>query len=474
MNLDFLLGELGIRSNFGDVEVTSVTENVKNVKDGSLFVAVKGESFDGNSFISEAFSRGAAAVVTDKDIKAEKIIKVADARLLLGFLCSAFYSHPQYRMKMIGITGTNGKTTTAEYLRHIIGFSGKKCAVIGTLGSRAENYFSETGYTTPSAELLFSELKKLADAGNEYCIMEVSSQALAQKRVDPIEFYLSVFTNIGRDHTDYHGSMENYVREKTRLFSLSERSLINADDAYSEMFENIAAGSALSYSVKGKYADYMAKNIRISDDKISYILLKSGSIERLQFEGLGEYTVYNTLAAASAADILGIDFSVSSRALQVLPDVKGRAQKISANGKTVYIDFAHTPESLDLILKALKSRNKAKLICVFGCGGNRDRSKRSKMGAVAAETADTVILTSDNPRNENPDEIISDILKGINNKAIVTETDREKAISLAIEKAEPDDIVLIAGKGHEEYQYLNGEKKYFSDEITVKKLLGLM
>lgn len=475
LNLDFLLGNVGLRENFGNTDVPSVTENVKNVEKGSIFVAVKGDKADGNCFIDEAFSRGAVVVITDKDIKRENVIKVADSRLILAFLCSALYSHPQYKMKMIGITGTNGKTTTAEYLRHIITCSGKKCAVIGTLGCRCSEYETETGYTTPSPEILYRELKKFSDNGTQYCIMEVSSQALAQKRVDPIEFDIGVFTNIGTDHTDYHGSMENYVDAKTKLFALSDKVLINADDAYAGYFEKAASGKTALYSAKDKYADYMAKNIRFVDGKVSYIILKNGKFERFQFEGAGEIAVYNTLAAASTADLLGFDFSLSASVFNKPINVKGRMQRISADNKTVYIDFAHTPEALEAVLKALGTQKKSKLICVFGCGGDRDKTKRGKMGAVAAGLSDEVVITSDNPRSEDPHEIISDILKGINNKKnIYTEIDRKKAIILALDKCGDGDIVLIAGKGHEEYQLVSGDKKYFSDEFTVKEYLGVM
>lgn len=475
MNLDFLLSSVGIRGSFGKTEVTSVTENVKKVKKGSVFVAVKGSCTDGNCFIDEALLKGAVAVITDKAIERENVIAVSDARMILSFLCSAFYSHPQYRMKMIGITGTNGKTTTAEYLRHILSFAGKRCAVIGTLGCRSAEYDSETGYTTPAPEILYKELKKLADNSVEYCIMEVSSQALAQKRVAPIEFALGIFTNIGTDHTDYHGSTEKYVNEKTKLFSLCGKTLINADDAYCQKFEEASSEKALLYSAKGKYADYMAKNIRYTEDGVSYIILKNGMLERISFAGAGDIAVYNTLAAAGAADLLGVDFTVTAEAYKEPVQVKGRLQKVYSSDFTVYVDYAHTPEALLAVLNALNNSKKNRLICVFGCGGERDKSKREKMGAVSSAFADITVLTTDNPRTESPSDITEDILKGIDDKKpVFLEPDRKKAIHLALQKACKGDIVLIAGKGHEEYQLLGGEKIYFSDELTVKEYLGVM
>lgn len=474
LNLDSLLEELGNRKFGENIEVTSVTEKAENVKAGSLFVAVRGNDYDGNDFIGEAFEKGACAVISDSEEERGNVIKVSDARLALSFLCSAFYSHPQDEMKIIGITGTDGKTTTAEYLRYILEYAGKKCAVIGTLGVGGDGNYRDTGYTTPCAEELFYELRRLCDEGYEYCILEVSSQALAQKRVAPIAFELGIVTNIGSDHLDYHGSVEKYAAEKAKLFRQSKKALINIDDAYSFMFEAASEGKAYLYSAKDRFADYMAKNIRFTDSGISYIILNSSNVARVKADTVAEFSVYNTLAAIAAADILGVPPSVSCKAAECLPAVKGRLEKIGGNGFDVYIDFAHTPEALGAVLRSLKRICSGRLCCVFGCGGDRDKCKRGEMGAVAENYADTLILTSDNPRGENAEDIISDILNGINNKNIVfIQPDREKAITLAMNKASVGDIVLIAGKGHEQYQIIGKEKKFFSDEFTVKRILGV-
>lgn len=474
MNLDFLLEELGNRKSVRNAEVTSVTEKAENVKEGSLFVAVKGKDHNGNDYVAEALKKGAVAVISESDCSYEEVIKVKDARLALSFLCSAFYSHPQDKMKVIGITGTDGKTTTAEYLRHILQYAGRRCAVIGTLGVGTESNYRDTGYTTPCAETLFSEMRHLCDDGYEYCILEVSSQALAQKRVAPIVFDLGIITNIGTDHLDYHGSVEKYAAEKAKLFRQSKKALINADDAYSHLFESAAAGKAYLYSAKDKFADYMAKNIRFTDNGISYIILNSSNVARVKADTVTDYSVYNTLVAIAAADILGVEPSVSCKAVESLPQVKGRLERITGNGFDVYIDFAHTPEALGGVLRNLRRICNRELICVFGCGGDRDKCKRSEMGTVAAELADAIILTSDNPRSEKAEDIISDIIKGINNKAdVYIQPDREKAISLALNKASDGDIVLVAGKGHEQYQCIGKEKKFFSDELTVKRILGV-
>ncbi len=474
MNLGILLDEIGVCLPLYDREVTGVTENIANVCEGSVFVAVKGRSCDGNSFVDEAIEKGAVCIVSETAYDFAGSVKTDDARLALSKLCSAFYSHPERQMKMIGITGTNGKTTVCEYLTHILAYSGRKCASIGTLGSKSDEHFFETGYTTPSPEILYKELAAFHSSGCEYCVMEVSSQALQQKRADPISFHLSVFTNIGTDHLDWHGSFENYLSAKARLFTLSQSALVNADDANSETVASGCNGKVYTYSAKDRFADFSAKDVRYAEDRISYIFFDKKHIIPVKMNGTGEFDVYNTLAAVSAAGLLGIPVDVISEAIECLPSLKGRMQKINADGITVYIDFAHTPQALRAVLESLRKVCKNKLICVFGCGGNRDKNKRAAMGKTAAALSDTVIITNDNPRNEAPENITRDILSGISNKRnTVVEPDRENAIAYALKKAKYGDTVLIAGKGHEEYQCIGSEKKYFSDEMTVKKILGL-
>lgn len=474
MNLQLLLNEIGAENTVGTADIVSVTEKAENVKKGSLFVAVRGKDFDGNELIGKALSSGAAAVISDSVSEGDKVIRVGDARRALSFLCSAFYGHPQNKMKMIGITGTNGKTTTAEYLRAIFAHCKRKCSVIGTLGSRCDGYESETGYTTPLPEILFRELDKLSEVGTEYCIAEISSQALSQKRAEPIRFEAGVFTNVGSDHLDYHKSVRKYAEAKAILVGLSDRTVINADDMYSELFEAASKGKTYTYSLKGKYADYMAKNLRFTDDGLSYILLKNDGVYRFQCDGIGELSAYNTLAALSCADVLGISPDEAQNALRELPSVKGRLQRISSENKTVYIDFAHTPEALYEVLRALKSRTRGRLICVFGCGGNRDKEKRPKMGAAASSLADRLIITSDNPRNEAPELIMNDISAGVpKGYSYEMIPDRKTAVEYALSEASSSDTVLIAGKGHEEYQLEGAERKFFSDEKLVKKILGV-
>ena len=475
MNLYELFSSAGISADLPRCEVSGVTESIDNVTRGSVFVAVKGESHDGNEFTARALEKGAVCVVCENASDDPHFVTVTDARLSLSMLCDAFYGHPHRKMKMIGVTGTNGKTTVCEYIAHILTLAGKRCAVLGTLGARSCGHSSYTGYTTPSPEILYRALNGFVEDGCEYCIMEVSSQALSQKRVDPISFRLGIFINIGTDHLDYHKSFENYLGAKLRLAGLSEMILINADDLnFSTAVEAVGEGKYL-FTAKDRYADFYAKDIRYNKNGSSYIFFDKKNIVPLEVNGAGELFVCNSLCAFAAAQLLLDDCSIFPDAAKSLPSVRGRMQKISCGNKDVIIDFAHTPQALEAVLGDLRRSVQGRIITVFGCGGERDRGKRPLMGAAATAMSDAVIITDDNPRGEASSEIIGDILSGIARKRNVSvEPDRQKAIEKAIKKAKAGDTVLIAGKGHEEYQLTGSCKQYFSDELTVKRIFGLV
>ncbi len=472
MNLFEILSSAGLSTDgLADTQVTGVTQFIEKVEKGSVFVAVRGKNSDGNSFTEAALRKGAAAVISDSAENLYGVIKVPDSRACLGELASAFYSHPEKKMNIIGVTGTNGKTTVSHYIKHLIEFAGEKCGIIGTLGSFCEGFSSETGYTTPVAEELFYELDKISASGAHYCVMEVSSQALHQKRTGPLEFSLGVLTNIGHDHLDYHGTAENYMNCKAELFRNSKKALINMDDAYCDMFGGISPETYF-YSSKFISADFIAKNIITDQDGLRYIFLGKDGFSRFRLNITGEIALYNSLAAACAVSILGFSPEKFCEGMSALPVVRGRMEKFSDGKRDVYIDFAHTPEALFSVLSDLGKNKKGRLICVFGCGGDRDPSKRSEMGSVASRLADTVVITTDNPRNEDPEKIADDVYKGIKYKNNTYRiADREEAIAFAVSSASEGDTVLIAGKGHENYQIACGEKLYFSDEEILKKYL---
>lgn len=469
MKLNSLLYEVGIPPVKNDTEIGNVTDSLQRVTDGTLFVCIRGEKTDGNSLVAEAKEKGAVFFVSAQLLPIENSVQVENDRRAYSLLCAAFYGHPDKKLKLIGITGTNGKTTTAQYIKYLLESTGKRCAVIGTLGVDTGEEKKYTGFTTPSADTFFETLKKAVDAGNEYCAAEISSQALAQYRVDGAHFALGIFTNIGRDHLDVHKTVDRLVEAKARLCTLSSEMLINVDDAYADRFFETSAGKkTYGYTCRARLSDFSAKNIKFQDFRSSYIFFDGNGVYPVTLDVPGMISVYNSLAALSACVILGADTNELIKNAASLPTVEGRAQRINKNGVNVFIDFAHTPDALYLMLDALKKGTAGKLITVFGAGGDRDKTKRPVMGQVVSSLSDAVIVTSDNPRSEDPRGIMQDILKGIKNKtAVFTEPDREKAIQLALKKALPGDTVLIAGKGHENVQIVGDKTIPFSDEKCV-------
>ena len=475
MLLEELLREIGRECPFGGAEIVRVTDQFEKVVPGSLYVAVEGKRRDGHDLVRQALENGAVAAVTGRSVGCDREIVVRDPRAAYSGLCAAFYGHPDRSMQVIGITGTNGKTSTAVYLKTILERAGCPCGLIGTLGCGAGEDLTDSGYTTPASDTFFAALREMADAGCRYCAAEISSQALSQARADAARFSLGVLTNIGTDHLDYHGKLSDYVAAKSRLFRLSDTALLNADDAYCEPIAAQAGlASYYSYSIKGNYADYMVRHRKVTGSGQCFVITSGGQTVSLSLPPVCDFTVYNVLAAVAAANLLGVPLKQAAASLRELPQVKGRMQRIESMGLTVYIDFAHTPEALAGVLKGLRRMKRGRLIVVFGCGGDRDRGKRPEMGRIACAYADSVIVTSDNPRSEDPEDVIAQIVAGTAGRGCVfTQPDREKAIALAVNQASPGDTVLIAGKGHEEYQIVSGRKVYFSDEAVVRKLLGI-
>lgn len=472
MLLSELLKEIGRECPVGDAEICCVTDRAENAVPGSLFVAVEGKRHDGHLLVGRALSNGAVAAVVGRGAGSDREIAVPDPRVAFSRLCAAFYGHPDRELAVTGITGTNGKTSTAVYLRSVLERTGRRCGMIGTLGCGAGETLEDSGFTTPESDAFFASLRQMADAGCVACAAEISSQALSQRRVDAARFRLGVLTNIGRDHLDYHGSMGEYVAAKSRLFLLSEAALFNADDPYREQIAALARRSdGKTYSVRDARADYVIKDRRSGRDGECFRIACEGEEARFTLPPVCEFTVYNVLAAAAAAHLLGVPLAKSAEALRELPPVKGRMQKISGRGVDAYVDFAHTPQALTAALRGLRRITAGKLTVVFGCGGDRDRGKRPEMGRAAA-FADRVIVTSDNPRGEDPEAIIAQVTAGVpGNRELIVQPDRARAIAAAVERSAPGDAILIAGKGHEEYQIVSGGKIPFSDEAVIRRLL---
>lgn len=459
---------------YDDVQVKFVTDDSRKVTDGTVFVCIKGNRFDGHSVAAEMLSKGAVCVVCERDLGLPNQIVVSNTRAAMSVICSNFYGNPASKLKLIGITGTNGKTTTAFLIKDMLEKMGKKTGLIGTVKNMAGDKEFPAALTTPESFELHGLFNEMVKEGCEYCVMEVSSQALAQYRVEGLHFAAGVFSNLTRDHLDYHGTFENYAEAKSMLFAQSDICILNLDDERAVSMMRNSNGRMVTYSVHQDESDYTAKYIRYKNDGIEYELVTMGYVERVKVGIPGEFTVYNSMAAAVTLIELGFDFSKVLYALSLCNGVKGRIEVVPTETPyTVIIDYAHTPDGLENIISSLRKIAKARIITVFGCGGDRDKTKRPIMGEVAARLSDVVVVTSDNPRTEDPEAIISDILeglKGIRTKKIV-ETNRTEAIKKALAEATEDDIVLLAGKGHETYQIIGTEKFDYDERVIIKNII---
>jgi UDP-N-acetylmuramoyl-L-alanyl-D-glutamate--2,6-diaminopimelate ligase len=488
MRLDELAGALDAKRILGDVntEIRRVDYDSRQCVPGSLFVAIRGETFDGHCFAVDAVNQGATAIAAeDADLSLPHpvpVLLVPDARKALAALSARICNYPTRRISLAGVTGTKGKSTTTYLIQSILNRAGKKAGVIGTLGARIDGEEIHTEHTTPESADLQRLFAEMVDRGVDAASMEVSSHGLYQHRTDYCEFDCGVFTNLTRDHLDFHRTLEAYLESKLIMFRDYPRqskkkftAVVNVDDPAAEKVVAVTAGDVVTYGIE-KPADLSAKDIQVSPTGVSYTLISGGEEEGVNLAIGGRFNVYNSLAAAGAAIVLGVDLSTAAHGLAAAPGVPGRFERVDCGQDfAVIVDYAHTPDSLQSVLETARSLTRARVIAVFGCGGNRDKGKRPIMGKIAADIADFVVVTSDNPRKEEPRSIIDEILAGINpsnNGKVTVEVDRRQAIHKAIEMAQPHDIVLIAGKGHEDYQIFADETIHFDDREVVREILG--
>lgn len=475
MKLTALAAELGIHGVLEDREVSFITDNSAKVEDGCIFICIKGMHFDGHTKAAEALEKGAAAVVVQQDMGLKNQIVVENTRSAYARLSAAFFGHPEKKLKIIGVTGTNGKTTSCFILKSVLDSMGYKTGLLGTVKNIVGDKEYEASLTTPDCYDLFSLFKEMADYGCQYCVMEVSSQALDQRRVDGVHFEAAIFTNLTQDHLDYHGSFENYKAVKHMLFENSSLAIINIDDESSAyMLENTPCRN-VTVSVNNDNCDYSAKNIRISASGVKYELVSNDNIGRVKFAVPGKFSVYNSMGAAVCLVEMGFDFRAVLDALALCTGVPGRMEVVPTDTDySVIIDYAHTPDGLENVLGCVREITEGKVICVFGCGGDRDKTKRPIMGDIATKLSDVAVITSDNPRTEDPDEIIRDITAGIGKfgSKVIVEPDRTKAIAKALGCAKAGDIVILAGKGQETYQVLASGKIHYDEREVVAKILS--
>lgn len=475
MKLSQILKNINVLNNYPDVDVLDVTQDSRLVKDGSLFVCIKGAAFDGHSVADEMLNNGAVAVIVERDLGLDNQVIVENSRAVFSQICANFFGNPAEKLKLIGLTGTNGKTTTTFLIKQILENVGKKVGLIGTVQNMICDEIYPAKYTTPDPYELQKLFSMMVEAECEYCVMEVSSQALAQGRVNGLRFKLGAFTNLTQDHLDYHKTWENYFNSKRILFENCEIAVTNADDEYGlEIVKGLDFEKLVTYAVDTNNASFVAKNVKFKPNGVEYELV-GDTIGRCYCPIPGRFSVYNSLCAATCALALGIGFNDVLGAISKSNGVKGRIEVVPCDRDfTIIIDYAHSPDGLENIISSLREIAKGRVVTVFGCGGDRDKTKRPKMGRIAAELSDFCVVTSDNPRSENPSEIIKDILvgmQGIDTPYEVVEL-RYDAIEYAIRNAQKDDIILLAGKGHETYQILPTGTIHFDEREVVSEILS--
>lgn len=472
MKLSDLMEKCG---KFGGLEITGVTCDSRHITPGCAFVCINGAVTDGHRFAAEAAKNGAAVVICEKDVSLENQIFVENSRVEFAKMSAKWFGEPAKKLKVVGVTGTNGKTSVSYMLKSILEHCGYKVGLVGTIQNMIGDEVLPSKNTTPSPYELQSMFSLMDKAGCTYCIMEVSSHALDQDRTYGIEFEAGLFTNLTQDHLDYHITMDNYLKAKKKLFSSCKVAVMNLDDSYfGEMSDGLEC-KVKTYSTINDAADYTAKNINLRPDGVDFVFAGVGLIGRIKTVIGGKFTPYNAMCAASCAVELGMPMEKISEAFSVMPGVKGRAEVVpTGRDFTVIIDYAHTPDGLENILRTFSDCEKNRLVAVFGCGGDRDRTKRPKMGAIAAKYADHVIITSDNPRTEDPEQIIADILEGINSseKSIEVIANRTEAIKKAVQSAQKGDIIVLAGKGHETYQILKTGTVHLDEREIVAEALA--
>jgi len=466
-------GLFGEKWNYGEKEITGITIDSRSVEPGNVFICIKGLLSDGHSFAKMAAEKGAAAIVCEEVPKVDvPCIVYPDTKLAMAELSARFYGYPENSLKLVGITGTNGKTTVSYLIKGILEAAGKSVGIIGTneiLVGKEDVGIKSSTPTTPNSLELRRIFKKMVEMGAEYVVMEVSSHALDLHRVAGLNYDVGVFTNLTRDHLDYHKTMDNYFLAKKKLFDISKCAVINKDDEYGSKLD----APCKTVTVSIKEGDLVAEDIKIDEFGVSFTACFNGEKQYFALGISGMFSVYNCLCAVASALSLGIDIKTCAKGIASAGGVKGRLERVETNTDfSVIIDYAHTPDGLENVINAVNSFKKGRCITVFGCGGDRDASKRPIMGDIGTRLSDLAVITSDNPRTEDPERIIDDILSGVKSGDYHVVVNRREAIAYALSVAKKDDIVLLCGKGQETYQIIGTEKTHFDEREVVRDLLG--
>lgn len=462
-----------------ETEIGNISYDSRKTRKGDLFVAVRGFESDGHKFVGAAVKAGASVILCEeKPEESVPYVLVKNSREALALVSGNYFGNPASSMVLVGVTGTNGKTTTTMLIKHVLeNCTGEKCGLIGTNQNMIGEMVLPAERTTPESYELQKLFRDMAKNGCKYVIMEVSSHSLVLDRVAGIRFEVAVFTNLTQDHLDFHKTMEEYAGAKALLFERCNKAAINIDDEWGGYMTQRAKCPVFTYSETKLEADLVAKDIRLSPSNVKFCALAMNSLERVSLEIPGKFSVYNAMSVISAGLLLGLSLSAVCESLKTAKGVKGRVEVVPTNENyTILIDYAHTPDALENVIRSMKEVTTGRVVVLFGCGGDRDRTKRPIMGEIATTLADYAIITSDNPRTEVPADIIADILEGVKvpkNRFKVIE-DRRQAIAFAIDSHMDGDVIILAGKGHETYQII-GKTKYHMDEreIVAEHLAGL-
>ncbi|MBP1743715.1 MAG: UDP-N-acetylmuramoyl-L-alanyl-D-glutamate--2,6-diaminopimelate ligase [Firmicutes bacterium] len=478
MKLNDLLRGLKYELLQGDAgaEISKLEYDSRKIGEGDAFVCVKGYQTDGHGYAGSAAEKGAKVIICQDEVAAEPgitYVRVEDTRKALAVAASNFYGNPKDRLKLIGVTGTNGKTTSTFIIKSILEAAGFKTAIIGTIANYIGERKLEASRTTPESLELHKLFRDMADEGVKYCVMEVSSHSLYLDRVYGLEFSQGIFTNLTQDHLDFHETFENYYKAKLMLFQNSLNSVINLDSEYGSRLLGDIQGRVTTYSAE-KEADVAGSSLRLHSRGVEFSLAYKGESRKININIPGKYNVENALGSAAACLSEGITLDTVKQGLEKMLCVPGRCEIVNQGfslGFDIIVDYAHTPDGLENILETAREFTEGRLIAVFGCGGDRDRTKRPIMGRIGTDLSDIAIITSDNPRTEDPEAIIKDVVAGISKDNYIIVENRREAIKKSIELARSGDVIVIAGKGHEDYQILKTGKIHFDEREIVKEIL---
>ncbi len=473
MRLSEIMKGIEYTGSASDAEITDLTSDSRKVSEGVVFVCIKGLKSDGHDFAQAAAASGAAAVICERDLGLDNQLIVPNVREAFALMCENFMGQPLSRLKLIGITGTNGKTSATFITKQVLERSGHKCGLIGTIQNMIGDQALHTEFTTPDTYELHSLFARMAEAGCEYVVMEVSSHALEQGRVAGLHFAAACFTNLTEDHLDFHGTMEAYFGAKAKLFGMTDCAIINIDDEWGNKLRIDDSVELITYGIDNSLADISARNVEFFADGVGFTLCAMGRELKVKVPTPGRFSAYNALSAAGCALAAGVSPEAVAEALNRSTGIKGRAE-VFPTGRdfTIILDYAHTPDGVENILSSMRTVSKGRLVALLGCGGDRDPYKRPLMGEAAARLADYVIVTSDNPRTEDPESIIRQIIPGVekHDTPYTVIVNRREAMKYAVEHAMPDDVIVMAGKGHEDYQIIGKVKIHFDEREVLREI----